>query len=86
MLASSQPEPEPESIREPEPEPEPVSLPVLEIVLVIVLALEPESARGTVVLPPRARACLDHRPPEAQRSSDDQMPRHHPDQRPRNRT
>jgi hypothetical protein len=67
-------------------EPDSVSLPVLEIVLVMALAPEPESARGTVALPPRARACLDHRPPEAQRSSDDQTPRHHPDQRPRIRT
>ena len=67
-------------------EPEPVSLPVLEIVLVMALALVLESARGTAVLPPRARACLDHRPPEAQRSSDEQMLYRHPDQRPRIRT
>ena len=48
---------------------------------------EQASALETMVAPlQRASACLDHRPPEAQRPSDDQMPRHHPDQRPRIRT
>ena len=65
---------------------ESVSLPVLEIVLVMALVLALGSARETAALPPRPRPCLDHRPPEAQRSSDDQMLYRHPDQRPRIRT
>ena len=48
---------------------------------------EQASALETMVAPLRtAPACLDHRPPEAQRPSDDQMLYHRPDQRPRSRT
>ena len=54
----------------------------------LVPELVPESVPETMVVQLRAAppACLGHRPPEAQRPSDDQMPRHHPDQHPRNRT
>ena len=50
-------------------------------------AREQVSALETMAAPlRRASACLGHRPPEAQRSSDDQTLRHRPDQRPRSRT
>ena len=62
---------------------------LLMLAQVQVLAQEWEhvSALETMVAPIRtALSCLGHRPPEAQRPSDDQTPRRHPDQRPRNRT
>ena len=55
--------------------------------LVVPTELVPESVPETMVVQLRtAPACLGHRPPEAQRPSDDQMPRRHPDPHPRNRT
>ena len=64
---------------------------LLMLAQVQVLAQEREreqvSALETMVAPLRtAPACLGHRPPEAQRPIDDQIPRRHLDQRPRNRT
>jgi hypothetical protein len=48
---------------------------------------EQASALETMAAPlQRASACLDHRPPEAQRPSDDQTLHRHPDQHPSNRT
>ena len=88
MLQQHSPEPEPGLELEPELELELelVSLMLPETVLVVALVLALGSARETAALPPRPRPCLDHRPPEAQRSSDDQMLYRRPDQRPRIRT
>ena len=92
MLQQHSPEPEPGLELEPELDLdlELVSLmlllPVPETVLVMALVLALGLARETVALPPRPRSCLDRRPPEAQRSSDDQMLYRRPDQRPRIRT
>jgi hypothetical protein len=48
---------------------------------------EQASALETMEAPlRRASACLGHRPPEARRPNDDQMPRHRRDQRPKRRT
>ena len=81
-----------------QPEPEQVQLAQeaaliqpLMLAQVQALALEREqeqaSALETMAAPlRRASACLGHRPPEAQRSSDDQTLRHRPDQHPRSRT
>ena len=81
-----------------QPEPEQVQLAQeaaliqpLMLAQVQALALEREqeqaSALETMAAPlRRASACLGHRPPEAQCPSDDQTPRHRPDQRPRSRT
>ena len=87
MLQQHSPEPEPGL----ELELELVSLmlmllPVPETVLVMALVLALGSVPETAALPPRPRPCLDHRPPEAQRSSDDQMLYRRPDQRSRIRT
>jgi hypothetical protein len=90
MLQQHSPEPEPGLELELELELELVSLmlllPVPETVLVMALVLALGSVPETAALPPRPRPCLDHRPPEAQHSSDDQMLYRHPAQRPRIRT
>jgi hypothetical protein len=84
----------PELVPEPVPVPEPVSTqeyvhgPLAQVqVLAWAQEREQASALETMVAPLRtALSCLGHRLPEAQRPSDDQTPRRHPDQRSRNRT
>ena len=83
--------PEPKLELELEPAQVAVLLQPLVLAQAQVLAFEQEqeqvSALQTMVAPlRRASACLGHRPPEAQRPSDDQTPPHRPVQHPRSRT